>query len=260
MEKKLTVGVTEQGDPALNFSWLDHLDVVDFAIVQSKGADQKFEDALLENKNKIIYHATCTGLGGTIFEPNVPTVKEKFEHLSRLINFGFSPAQIVVRIDPLMPFRWVENINKVVGIDYLAKLLNILIMTENLGIKRVRYSYLNLYDFVIDKFKRVSPEFKMYPNILEPDYRTEIQLDKMNPRLEYEACNEFYVPNHHQIPCLSNKDLKIMDFFITKDLDEKLQNDPGKPYCKCPNNKLELLHFNKFECKFNCMYCYWNKK
>ena len=256
MNTEFTVGITNQGEPGIDFSWVEHLDAVEFAVVVSKAANEKFEDVLLENKNKIIYHAVCTGLNGTEIEPNVPTVTEKFQHLQRLINLGFPTKQIVLRVDPLFPFQWMTIINRTLRIDYIQKLYNILMMAENLKIKRVRYSYLNLYDFVLSKLQQISHDFVIDPR-WKPIYNNEIQLDKLNRNFEYEACAEFFVPPHHQIPCISYKDLEILKKQFTHELSFKKLSNKNDPACHCPSNKLELLVSNNFKCDYDCKYCYW---
>ena len=251
-------GITDQGDPSLNFSWVDNLKNVVGAVVISKGIGEQFEDALLENKDKVIYHATCTGLGGTILEENVPTVKEKFEHLTYLINCGFPAEQVVVRIDPLFPNKAVKALNGVLNMDYIAKLKNILEMTKTLGIKRVRYSHLRMYDYVYAKLKRISQEFSLENLTYSPF--DEIPLYKICPDLEYESCRAFPMPGAIQLGCISNKDLEILGHKRKYKFSKRHPDISG---CMCPNEcKLELIlnkNINKIDCNFNCKYCYWMK-
>ena len=255
MKTKFKIGITEYGDPGEDFSWIDYLKAVEFAVVISKAANEQFEDMLLKNKDRIIYHATCTGLGGTAIEDGVPTSTEKFQHLKRLLDRGFPAKQIVLRVDPLFPLSWVPVLNKVFQIDYPQKLMNILTMTESFGIKRVRYSYLDVYKFSLKKLQKISKDF-ILPKDWMPVYENELQLDKVKPDLEYEACNELYVPKEHKIPCISEKDLKIMGLDKTHKLDFPKANK-AMQICGCPSNKLELMLGRELRCNFDCKYCYW---
>jgi len=129
-------------------------------------------------------------------------------------------------------------------------------MTENLGIKRVRYSYVNLYDFVLSKLQLISHEF-LIQMPWQPVYHREIQLDKMNRNLEYESCAEYYVPLHHQIPCISEKDLKILKLDSRNELTYDNKIEKNNPACNCPSNKMEIMSNNNFKCEYDCKYCYW---
>ena len=251
------IGITNAGDPALNKTWLDNLHAVKFAIVISKGADAAFEKDLLDHKDKIIYHATCTGLGGTAIEPGAPTVVEKFEHLKRIINRGFPVSQIVVRIDPLLPYDIAEAVNAALAIDYIAKLKNILMMTEHLGIQRVRYSHLDEFEFTKDAFNKIA--VGLHPN--RRNYVSDYLLDlrQLNPNLHYESCTEPCSPPGDKFGCISDIDASILGMNRSVELKYPPMNNFSTP-CRCPLNKLELLlHNGKFDCKFGCIYCYWRQ-
>jgi len=256
MNRDFKVGITNFGEPGEDFSWVNHLNAVKFAVVVSKSANREFEDILLDNRDKIIYHAVCTGLNGTILEKDVPSVKEKFEHLNRLANFGFPISQMVLRIDPLFPAQWIKMIDKTMEIDYIQKLSSILQMAEQIGIRRVRYSYLNVYDFVLADLWKISHDFTIQPG-WKPLYSQEIQLDKINGNFEFEACAEYFVPPHHQVPCISDKDLKALKIDLTHALTFKGISKASDPACRCPMNKLELFTRGDFKCAYDCIYCYW---
>ena len=68
------IGVTEAGDAGLDLSWVSKL--FDVNVIITKHLTPKntaLIKALLNNKDKIILHCTCTGYGGTLMEKNVPT-------------------------------------------------------------------------------------------------------------------------------------------------------------------------------------------
>lgn len=254
--KDFKFGITNQGDAGLDFSWTKRMKNVIGAVIISKAANDELIDKLLEYKDKVIYHATCTGLGGTEFEPNVPTVEEKFNHIKKLINCGFPKKQIVVRIDPLLPMLWIDPFNKLFKIDYISILENILSMTEAFGIERVRYSYLNVSKKLLTELQHTSHEFVNLPNTVQNN-RDEIQLALMNPSLEYEACSENIAPPFQQIGCVSDKDLQILGLNLKYTCDFETKVRRHNKCCRCAANRLELILVDKFKCDHNCKYCYW---
>lgn len=96
-------GITETYDPAQNFSWVDYLKVGNILI--TKNLNDKLIELLLRKDimKCCILHLTCTGMGGTIMEPNVPTVEESVIQLRKLLDIGFPVEQVVLRLSPVIP-------------------------------------------------------------------------------------------------------------------------------------------------------------
>lgn len=243
----------KDGDAGLDLSWQNRIGATIGSIIISKAANKKFEEALLKYQDKIIYHATCTGLGGTIIEPNVPTVQEKLNHLLRLISLGFPPTHIVIRIDPLFPKPMVKYIDETCGINYITNLKIILDFAEQNGIERIRYSYLDLYPHALKRLKKLSRNFEIDKNYIF-EYENEIQLETIKPGLLYGACCEAEVPPWHKVGCISNEDLTVLGLFAKFSGYSK-----QRLLCRCPGNKLELLNHNE-RCDHQCAYCYWKDK
>jgi hypothetical protein len=245
------VGITERGDAGLDFSWTEGIHAVEYAVIISKCANKKLEDALLKYKDKVIYHATCTGLGGTLLEPNVPSIKDKFIHIKNLLFKGFPADQVVIRIDPIFPKIWEEKLNKNLNINYLNNLREILYLAESLGIKRIRYSFLDCYKHVLKRLETVNKNF-IFDEPWNLCYKNEFRLDKINKNFEFETCCEHDVPPWHKTGCISKKDLEILK---RKDL-KFTGHSKQRMLCLCPGNKFELLD-HRHPCTNNCTYCYW---
>ena len=243
----------KDGDAGLDLSWQRKINATAGSIIISKAVNKEFEDALLKYQDKIIYHATCTGLGGTILEPNVPTTLEKLNHILRLLNQGFPATHIVIRIDPLFPKPMIKYIDEICGINYISNLKIILNFAEEQGIERIRYSYLDLYDHVLKRLKKIARSFEIDKNYIF-DYDTEIQLETIKPGLLYSACAEYNVPSWHKVGCISNEDLTVLGLFAKFSGRSK-----QRPFCLCPGNKFELLNHNT-RCEHKCAYCYWKDK
>ena len=80
------IGVTEAGDSGLDFSWTNKIDKTSMTVLITKSVNDKFIENVLKFKDKIILHATITGYGNTIVEPNVKDYKWSFNQLQKLID------------------------------------------------------------------------------------------------------------------------------------------------------------------------------
>lgn len=237
------IGITERGDAALNLEWYNWVLANKPTILITKNPKKLIED-FKNNSGKsifdfnVILHATITGLGGTVMEPNVSAWKEQAEYLKENFN-----ERIVIRVDPIVPlfaekqlevFKWF-----VVNTDYL----------------RYRTSIMDFYNHVKT---RLSPKIN---SLLEPIYGSGIHasfdtrqkiINDINDILfeknvTVEVCGE---PGIKCSGCVSENDCKILG--VEPSLSKK-----GQRYgCSCLANKQELLT-SKHQCEHRCVYCYW---
>ena len=79
------IGITEGGDAGLDFSWYRKAKDCDGVILITK----KLSDEFIEKAMDVncIIHATITGHGGTILEPNVPDFNESLYYFNSLYDF-----------------------------------------------------------------------------------------------------------------------------------------------------------------------------
>ena len=234
-------GITEAGDAGLDFSWADKL--LDGNIIITKHLTTKNTQLLkllIENQDKIILHATCTGFGGTKMEPNVPKPIEVYEGIQELIKQGFPVNQIVLRTDPTIPTE--KGIERVVNVWELFK---------DSGIKRVRYSIIDMYSHAKE---RILEEYGKLPfeGFKAPQYMINNLLNAMEPYRRYysfAACAED-LPD--RIGCISKTDYEILG------LDTSTIQEGGfqRKTCACCAGKTELLTHKK-RCPSGCLYCYW---
>ena len=115
------IGITECGDAGLDFSWVEQIPATDFSILITKNINDKFIDEVIKVKNKVIVHATITGMGGTVVEPRVPPAYISIGQLERLIAKGFPAEQIVLRIDPIVPTQ--KGINTAIRVFIPSSML-----------------------------------------------------------------------------------------------------------------------------------------
>lgn len=254
----MKIGITEQGDPSLDSSWIPKLDKVDGAIIISKGFSKLMDDTLLKHSKRLILHQVITGFGGTSMEPHVPHPEQVMDHLVKLVKRGFPIDHVVIRIDPILPSRYVSGLLGP-GYHYLFRTLLDNFAIPN-GFFRVRYSYCDFYPHVKQRFEAKFGGHVMtgkgipLGTTLEARDRMEIQRELFRrPQIKFEACCEEFAPKSHQVGCISELDLQLMGLEIPTESETKWKQ---RPNCLCKFNKTELLNC-KHPCYHNCLYCYW---
>lgn len=236
------VGITESGEIAFNLDAFDNLRNAN--IIITKRLTDKLIEKLVENKDKIILHLTCTGMGGTKVEPFVPTVEVTLKKFKKLINDGFPIEHAVLRIDPIVPTEK--------GVNTAIKTLEAFIPT---GIKRVRFSVLDMYKHVKDRFNEANIPLPFEDFHSPLDVRKRIYSKFLDYSIVYgfdlEVCGE---PGIDSIPCLSVKDIDILGLTDTIKL---VGSAEQRKSCGCPANKHEILKDKPHQCNNRCLYCFW---
>ena len=244
IDKSQRIGVTESGEIAFNLDAFDRL--YEGNIIITKRLSNPLIDKLIEYKDKIILHLTCTGFGGTRIEPLVPKAEDTLGKLKKLIEGGFPTTHIVLRVDPIVPTeRGIETARGVIT------------MFGGLGITRLRFSFLDNYKHVKKRFKEEGIE-ELYggefhaPLELRKEYAAKIEEVAHDGGFEsVEACGE---PRIESISCLSQRDIDILGLTdkITLEGSAEQRNS-----CGCPANKTSLFKGKPERCSHKCLYCYW---
>lgn len=243
----MLIGITEAGDASLDYAWVNKMPMIDGAILITKNITPKFIDEILKVKDKVILHASCTGYGGTVVEPNLPEYTKQLDNVKKLIELGFPKNQIIVRIDPIIPTE--EGIKKVERIvEYIKD-----------DIQRFRVSVIDMYPHVQTRFKEVGlpvpfngqfqaseEEFKLLDDTLR-------KLSK-DYGVTFESCAEKYLYSVKKTGCVSEQDINLLGLELD---DDSLKHQ--RPNCMCCSAKTELLeHKTKnYGCEYKCLYCYW---
>lgn len=245
------IGVTEAGDAGLDLSWVDKLSSVDGAILITKHITTGFMDAVLANQKKIIVHATCTGYGGSVLEPNVPTVNEEFCSVMELVEKGFHKEKIVIRVDPIIPTKK--------GIETARDIISLFLSN---GFTRFRVSLIDMYPHVRSRFMQnnlPSPygESSFYPSkeqISEVDAMLRSLWASFGwmGTLSIESCAEPGLEETVHCGCVSGTDLELLGL---SPYDADCIGFQRRE-CRCYSGKVELLS-NKKRCPHGCLYCYW---
>lgn len=128
----IIVSYYKSGNPTLKYDWVSKL--TDINIIRTKVLTDEFINVCLTHKNKIFLHIEISGMGQTIFEPKIPTVKFMFDSIAKLVNAGFPQKQILVIISPIL-----QNEN---GLKALKLLLRVFTEFKPLRLRFIRFSLL----------------------------------------------------------------------------------------------------------------------
>lgn len=241
------IGITERGDASLSFDWVSKMHTVSGAILVTKNITDKFIREVMNYKTKVIIHATVTGWGGTPIEPNAPSLQESYIKIQSLVELGFPVEQIVLRIDPVIATT-----------DGLLKLESVLDRFKDSGIIRVRFSFLDKYKHVVERFKlrgleKCLPLYSYDKPFISSISETFKVFEKYKDVYTFEACSEDLPYNDNIMPvgCISKIDMDILNLNV-----DLIGNAKQRTKCLCPSNKLELLN-SRHPCMYGCLYCYW---
>lgn len=238
-----SIGITEASDPSFHLDIFDRLYIGN--IIITKRLTKYLINNLIKYKDKIILHCTCTGYGGTVVEPLVPTYDITYNKLKELIEKGFPVSHIVLRVDPVIPTKKGIKLAK----DVIEKF-------SDLNIARVRWSVMDMYNHVKERFinEGIKIPYETFNASSEDIMKAHDELkeicDKYNMSLE--TCGEGLFQG---TPCLSQKDIDILGL---TDIVKLKGNKEQRKTCSCPSNKKELIVGNKpTRCNNSCIYCYW---
>ena len=244
----MKIGITERGDPSLDFAWVDKINKMDGTILITKNLTDKVINSAVPYFDKLIFHISCTGYGQTIVEPNIPEYTKQLSQAQRLVESGFPIERIVIRIDPIVPTE-----------KGLATATKVFEAAYNRGFKRFRVSLVDCYPHVRDRMIAAgltppygSNGFTPTKTLIDNANRTINMWKKSHDDIWVESCAEHGLTSTEQIGCISEKDLTLLGL-VTDKVDNTGYQRSG---CMCCSAKTELLS-KKERCPYQCMYCYW---
>lgn len=103
-------------------------------VIRTKRLTDEFVNFCITNKKTVFLHIHITGLSQTPFEKNIPTVKETFFQIKKLIDADFPQKQILVVVDPILPN---EN-----GLRVLKLILKVFTEFKLLRLRKIRLKLL----------------------------------------------------------------------------------------------------------------------
>lgn len=244
LKKDQKIGVTESGEISYNLEAFDRL--YKGNIIITKRLTDKVIEKLVEHQDKIILHLTVTGFGNSRIEPFVPKVEDTHKKLVKLLEAGFPVSHVVIRLDPIVPTERGMN-----------TALNVIAAFGGLGIKRLRFSFLDNYKHVKTRFKKEGiPELYggEFHAPLEERLAHAKKIEEMAHDAGFESVEACGEPGIESISCLSQKDIDILGLTDEITLEGSAEQ---RTSCHCPANKSELLKVKPHQCENKCLYCYW---
>jgi len=248
---KPVVSWWKSSDPCLYINkWRNSLTEIN--IIETKRLSDEFIQICLYEKSRIFLHVNITGMGQTVFEPNIPTVKETFKQIQKLIELGFPQKQILVCVKPILPN---EN-----GLNALKLLLKVFTEFKMLRLRFVRFNVLAYFQIENGKYV-VSNK-----NVTSRD-----STKKIMPWLSRSQTfwKDYYklIDNYQSIICVDKGDEAIIGIrelivfgykneWITADgVREKIIDyEKGNKYKPILNI---LSDSNPTRCKNRCLLCPW---
>lgn len=248
-------GITETGDPCFVPDW--DLRLREANIIISKELTDEMIEKLIQHKDRIIFHHTVTGLGGTVFEPNVKDWEYEYEQFKKLTEyrFKFPMEHYVLRIDPIIPYldesfdaiRSILDAWSHYNISHLGKIT-----------MRCRISILDGYNHVKERFNKAGvpylDEIKFTASNAEFE-KVEKLLKPYKDHFIFESCaeNKFSDEFIQPIGCASYKDIAILNLDPS---DYIFTENKQRPLCHCLP-KRQILGIKPGRCKHQCLYCFW---
>jgi len=249
----MKIGITDLGEPCFDTSWIDKVGSVDGLVLVSKGHSELFHSKLLELKDKTVWHCTVTGLGGTKIEPGVVDPMSSLAEVKKVIDAGFYASNVVIRIDPIIGEILYSQLS--MPMSYYDLVESIIDKAYSFGVKRFRYSYLDLYaharkrfednGFTVPKYALSFKEMEDWATLFK---RKEDDLEG----IKFMSCAETFVPEHHKIGCVSVEDFKLLGLDPFSCSNGLLGQ---RKTCLCCSNKTELLRMTA-PCRHGCLYCF----
>jgi DNA repair photolyase len=234
----MEIGITERGDAALDLDWVEWVGEGKPSILITKDSNKLYEylnQCFIVDKINIIVHCTITGYGGTIIEPNVPSVPDTIDGYLNLVEL-LGKERVVLRVDPIFPSIKGETFAN-----------SVVTLARAVASTRIRVSFLDNYPHVKTRFMEVG----MVPfdyNFHAPLETRKRIFDNLTSKFgEIEVCGE---PDFSCTGCISQKDIDTLGVDMIK------KNFKQRHSCACLGNKIELLK-NRGQCAHKCLYCYW---
>lgn len=262
-ERVVTVGVTEAGDPVFDTSWKKAVDEGKPVILITKNFPKLFKEVGM--RDNVMYHATVTGFGDSIYEPNVPKAGRVIEALAT-VSVEYR-NHVTVRIDPIVPteaalwrpigvYKWAINNHYRVLISFLdayphaMKRLKVIEQSAREGIMELLRE--GLQPDVQQRLARSYDEYQMYDRIsslydgeFHAPLETRLKVWK-DDFPEADVCGE---PGIECAGCVGQRACDVLKVPFVGGF--KAQ----RPECQCGAQKYELLKKKK-RCAHGCWYCY----
>jgi hypothetical protein len=266
---KPIVSYYKSGNPTLKYDWVEKL--TDINIIQTKTITDDFIRVCIKNSDKIFLHIVISGMGKSIFEPNIDSVKTTFLQIAKLITNGFPQNQILVVVSPIL-----SNDN---GLKSLELLLRVFTEFKVLRLRFVRFSLLQ-YKSINDGNKNFEPEHiigkKIKPDKFVISNENILKRQSTKQVMRYLNKTEYFFKEYYKLlrkyeniisidkgeePLIGVRELLPFGFnnsWKNPDgtLDKIIYYDNGNKYKPLVNI---ISSKNPIRCEKRCLLCYWKQ-
>jgi len=143
------IGITENGDPTLDLSWINKTDNLSMVVLTTKNPGALINSTLSPIikaiKDKLVIECCITGYGKTPFEPNVSSVSVTIMMINSLINKGYN---VVIKIDPIIP--------TIQGLEKVKNVIDLLLINSLLNKVSFKYGFIQEYPHFTNRFISIS--------------------------------------------------------------------------------------------------------
>jgi len=247
------IGATETFDPAFVKDWDQHLKEANLII--SKRLTDDMIQKLVKNKDKIIFHHTVTGFGGSVYEPGVQPYWHEATQASKLLQLGFPATQYVLRVDPVIPTnrRNIELVREV-----LTYWIEQVLKPNDVTKLRCRISIIDQYSHVAKRFMDAGMQIPWYGfHAPKEAFKVVAELiSGFTSEYDFESCAELGFSGYdwiNQKGCANLDDVLLLG--LNPD-DYEFPEQNQRAQCRCLAKK-QILKVKPGRCSHKCIYCYW---
>lgn len=244
------IGITETFDPCFIQDWETRL--LEANVIISKELSDEMVEKLCIVQDRVIFHHTVTGQGGSVLEPGVETPETEFIQFTKLIEGGFPLSHYVLRLDPIILLD-AETQSRVVKVLDLWKTW----LVETNNSIRCRVSIVDLYPHVKERLAAagITPFYGTFTAPRAVFRRATDILAPYSGLFRFESCAErdFQAMFIRRLGCASEEDLKILGVNLS-DYGPPAKKQRGE--CMCLAKK-QILGVKPGRCAHGCLYCFW---
>jgi hypothetical protein len=190
-----------------------------------------------EKCDQVCVNLTITGLGGTLIEPRVPTMKVMLDRIRELVDFVGDPRRITWCYSPILSWNGISNMS-VEMFSSIAEKMSLI------GVSRIMAVFFQTYSHKRITPDNVDPEVKL---------RFAEEIDNIAGKLGFTVSVCKY-GRLHRLKCVD------MDYFVdvhpTKDgsiIGHYRSFPPPKGHCR---DVIWDIGWYKPVCGHGCLYCY----
>lgn len=202
----------------------------------------------IEQYRQIFIHVTVTGMGGSKFEPHIPSSETILDELPRLIQLIGNPDRLTWRFDPIVHLK--QGDQKYSNISFFPELSAAF---ARHGISSVKISWLSLYKKVIRNLKKIGwePEDISLEKKKEEARNLEKITEARNQKIDYCCVEGFPVSR-----CIDGMRLGELH---PDHIQCSVKRARGqRALCGCTES-IDIGWYNQ-TCLHGCVYCYANPK